>query len=196
MPEFETLAWAGMFGPANMPPEVVNVLARELQKMLAKPDAKERFLLSGVQVQWQGPQELADFVKAELVQIHRHDQGSRHRAGVIAVATKLKVFCARSMTAAVNELAGDYSARERPRGGHHLRHGRRACRKARRGRDRRCSHSRCARHREDGNRGQGGRRQPRGHRANVDRRLHTRRHAAAGHFLTGGVSQGDARVPE
>jgi tripartite-type tricarboxylate transporter receptor subunit TctC len=66
MPEFETLAWAGMFGPANMPPEVVNILARELQKMLAKPDAKERFLLSGVQVQWQGPQELADFVKAEL----------------------------------------------------------------------------------------------------------------------------------
>lgn len=66
MPEFETLAWAGMFGPANMPPEVVSILARELQKMLAKADAKERFLLSGVQVQWQGPQELADFVKAEL----------------------------------------------------------------------------------------------------------------------------------
>jgi putative tricarboxylic transport membrane protein len=66
MPEFETLAWAGMFGPANLPPDVVNTLALEMQKMLAKPDAGERFLRSGVQVQWQGPQELADFVKTEL----------------------------------------------------------------------------------------------------------------------------------
>ena len=66
MPGFETLAWAGMFGPANLPPDVVNTLARELQKMLAAPDAKERFQRSGVQVQWQGPQELADFVKEEL----------------------------------------------------------------------------------------------------------------------------------
>ncbi len=69
MPEFETLAWAGMFGPAGMPPEAVNILADAMQKMLAKPDAKERFLPSGVQMQWQSPQELADFVKAELVQI-------------------------------------------------------------------------------------------------------------------------------
>ena len=67
MPEFETLAWAGVFGPAGMPPEAVNTLASAIQKILAKPDAKERFLASGVQIQWQSPQELGDFVKAELV---------------------------------------------------------------------------------------------------------------------------------
>jgi tripartite-type tricarboxylate transporter receptor subunit TctC len=67
MPEFETLAWAGVFGPAGMPPEAVTTLTNAIQKILARPDAKERFLASGVQSQWQSPQELGDFVKAELV---------------------------------------------------------------------------------------------------------------------------------
>lgn len=67
MPEFETLAWAGVFGPAGMPTEAVNTLTNAIQKILARPDAKERFLASGVQSQWQSPQELGDFVKAELV---------------------------------------------------------------------------------------------------------------------------------
>src|SRR5690606_3545868 len=67
MPEFETLAWAGLFGPAGMPPEAVKVLADAMKKMLAKPDAGDRFQASGVQIQFQSPQELADFVKAELV---------------------------------------------------------------------------------------------------------------------------------
>ena len=67
MPDFETLAWAGIFAPAGTPPEIVNALAGALQQALAKPDVRERFAGTGVQVFWQGPQELADFVKAELV---------------------------------------------------------------------------------------------------------------------------------
>src|SRR6266851_1470106 len=67
MPEFETLAWAGLFAPATTPPEIVNALAGALQQALAKPDVRERFAGTGVQVFWQGPQELSDFVKAELV---------------------------------------------------------------------------------------------------------------------------------
>jgi tripartite-type tricarboxylate transporter receptor subunit TctC len=67
MPEFETLAWAGLFGPAGMPPEAVKVLADAMKKILAEPDAGDRFQASGVQIQFQSPQELADFVKAELV---------------------------------------------------------------------------------------------------------------------------------
>ncbi len=67
MPDFETLAWAGMFGPAGMPPEVVNLLAGEVKKLIERPGAAERFSSAGVQAQFQGPQELADFVKVELV---------------------------------------------------------------------------------------------------------------------------------
>jgi tripartite-type tricarboxylate transporter receptor subunit TctC len=67
MPDFETLAWAGIFAPAGTPPEIVNALAGALQQALAKPDVRERFAGTGVQVFWQGPQELPNFVKAELV---------------------------------------------------------------------------------------------------------------------------------
>jgi tripartite-type tricarboxylate transporter receptor subunit TctC len=67
MPDFETLAWAGLFAPAGMPADVVNTLAEEVRKLLVKGGSAERFLASGVQVQFQGPQELGDFVKAELV---------------------------------------------------------------------------------------------------------------------------------
>ena len=35
MPGFDILGWAGMFGPANMPPESVKVLADALEKALA-----------------------------------------------------------------------------------------------------------------------------------------------------------------
>jgi len=67
MPGFETLAWAGLFAPAGVPPEVVSALAREMEKMLARPEMRERFGVSGVQLVWQGPQEFAEFVKAQLL---------------------------------------------------------------------------------------------------------------------------------
>jgi len=67
LPGFETLAWAGLFAPAGVPPEVVSVLGNEMQKMLAKPEMRERFGVSGIQVVSQGPQEFAEFVKAQLV---------------------------------------------------------------------------------------------------------------------------------
>jgi len=67
MPDFETLAWAGMFAPANTPPEIVSTLAAQMREMLAKPDMRERFAAPGIQVFWQGQQEFADFVKTELV---------------------------------------------------------------------------------------------------------------------------------
>ncbi len=37
MPGYHILAWAGMFGPANMPPEAVKVLAGAIEKALNTP---------------------------------------------------------------------------------------------------------------------------------------------------------------
>ena len=67
MPEFDLLAWAGVFAPANTPPEVAERLAGEIQKMLAKPEWKERLLNSGVEVFYTGPKEFDAYVKSELV---------------------------------------------------------------------------------------------------------------------------------
>jgi putative tricarboxylic transport membrane protein len=67
LPGFDVMPWVGIFGPANMPPEIVKVLARELEKMLALPGIKEQFMNSGTEVDWLGPERFPDFVKSELV---------------------------------------------------------------------------------------------------------------------------------
>ncbi|HET7257680.1 MAG TPA: tripartite tricarboxylate transporter substrate-binding protein, partial [Xanthobacteraceae bacterium] len=67
MPGFDILAWAGMFGPANLPPEIVKVLADAVQKALSTPLVIERLNAGGAEVFWSGPQEFSEFVKAELV---------------------------------------------------------------------------------------------------------------------------------
>jgi len=67
MPGFDILAWAGMFGPANLPPEIVKVLADAVQKALSTPLVIERLNAGGTEVFWSGPQDFSDFVKTELV---------------------------------------------------------------------------------------------------------------------------------
>ena len=67
LPGFDVMPWVGVFGPANMPQEVVKVLAVELEKMLAKPEIKQRFLSAGMEVYWIGHEQFPDFVKSELV---------------------------------------------------------------------------------------------------------------------------------
>jgi tripartite-type tricarboxylate transporter receptor subunit TctC len=67
MPGYHILAWAGMFGPAAMPPEAVKVLAGAIEAALNKPEVRQRFTSSGTDIYWSGPQEFDAFVKTELV---------------------------------------------------------------------------------------------------------------------------------
>jgi tripartite-type tricarboxylate transporter receptor subunit TctC len=67
MPGYHILAWAGMFGPAGMPPEAVKVLAGAIEKALNTPAVRQRFESSGTDVYWSGPKEFDAFVKSELV---------------------------------------------------------------------------------------------------------------------------------
>jgi tripartite-type tricarboxylate transporter receptor subunit TctC len=67
VPGFDILAWAGMFAPANTPPEVVDRLANALQKILSDPAIVERFADVGTETFYSGPKEFGDYVKTELV---------------------------------------------------------------------------------------------------------------------------------
>ena len=67
MPGFDIEAWVGMFGPAHLPAEVVDTLDRELDKILARPEVKQRFLDSGSEVKWKGAAVFSEFVKSEVV---------------------------------------------------------------------------------------------------------------------------------
>ncbi len=66
MPEYDLLAWAGMFGPAGLPAPIAERISNELQKMLSKPEVKERLLNQGVEVFYTGPKEFDAYVKSEL----------------------------------------------------------------------------------------------------------------------------------
>jgi tripartite-type tricarboxylate transporter receptor subunit TctC len=67
IPGFDLLSWVGLFAPANTPPQVVDVLARELQKMLARPELKARFIDAGAETFWSGPKEFDAYVRSELI---------------------------------------------------------------------------------------------------------------------------------
>jgi tripartite-type tricarboxylate transporter receptor subunit TctC len=67
IPGFDLMAWAGLFGPANMPPEVVEKLAGAIGTALAKPEIQEKFKRSGIEPYWGDTVEFKNYVAGELV---------------------------------------------------------------------------------------------------------------------------------
>ncbi|MBI1201282.1 MAG: tripartite tricarboxylate transporter substrate binding protein [Rhodopseudomonas sp.] len=67
MPGFDLLAWAGLFGPADMPPDVVTTIAKQVHAALETEEIKDRFAKSGIEVYWSDPAEFKKFVATELV---------------------------------------------------------------------------------------------------------------------------------
>jgi tripartite-type tricarboxylate transporter receptor subunit TctC len=63
---FELIAWFALFAPAGTPPAIVDRLAGESQKILARSDVRERFAVMGIQVAPLKPAELGEFQKSEL----------------------------------------------------------------------------------------------------------------------------------
>jgi tripartite-type tricarboxylate transporter receptor subunit TctC len=59
-------AWGGVFGPARMPKEVVDRLARELATVLQRPDVREAFGKIAFGPKHSTPEELAAFLKIQM----------------------------------------------------------------------------------------------------------------------------------
>ena len=58
--------WGGVFGPAKLPKEVVDRVAKELAVVLAKPEVKDAFGKLAFEVRSSSPQELTAFVAEQL----------------------------------------------------------------------------------------------------------------------------------
>jgi tripartite-type tricarboxylate transporter receptor subunit TctC len=67
MPNYDLLAWAGLFAPAGLPAPIAERISGELQVMLSKPEVKARLLNGGVEVFYTGPKEFDAYVKSELI---------------------------------------------------------------------------------------------------------------------------------
>lgn len=64
--EFDITSWNGVFGPANLPPEVVQRLNKELAAIATDPEIAKKLAEIGFDAFTQTPDELGAFVKAQL----------------------------------------------------------------------------------------------------------------------------------
>jgi len=64
--DFELIAWFALFAPAGTPQAVVDRLAAESRKILARGDVRERFAVMGIRVAPLSPAELGKFQQSEL----------------------------------------------------------------------------------------------------------------------------------
>ena len=61
--DFDLSAWAGLFGPANMPKDVVDTLSNALQRVLANPEVRKKIVAAGAEVNPSDGPTMAAFVK-------------------------------------------------------------------------------------------------------------------------------------
>lgn len=64
---FNLDAWAGLVAPAGTPPQVVTKLNSALRKVIDSPEVQEKFKNVGFEGFSSTPQELGDYMKAELI---------------------------------------------------------------------------------------------------------------------------------
>lgn len=64
--DFELIAWFALFAPSATPNAIVDRLAAESAKILARSEVRERFAVLGIQVAPMTPAELGAFQKSEL----------------------------------------------------------------------------------------------------------------------------------
>jgi tripartite-type tricarboxylate transporter receptor subunit TctC len=63
---FEVVTWNGVFAPARTPPEVIELLNREIRAVLQNPELKQRFLNLGLEPLSGTPQELGARMSSEI----------------------------------------------------------------------------------------------------------------------------------
>ena len=82
MPGYHILAWAGMFGPAGMPPEAVKTLAGARAQGAGKSGGAEALRIRRHRHLLERLQGIRGVREDRAGQLDRDDQGGRHRAGM------------------------------------------------------------------------------------------------------------------
>lgn len=77
LPDVPITPWGGLFGPAKLPKEVVDRVAREIAIVLAKPEVKEAFGRIAFEPRSSTPQELTAFVTEQLEAYGRAARASK-----------------------------------------------------------------------------------------------------------------------
>lgn len=67
VPGFDMDTWAGVFAPAKTPQPIVDLLNRELRKIIDSDEVRSKLRAAGFEAFSSSPEELAEFVKVQLV---------------------------------------------------------------------------------------------------------------------------------
>ena len=65
-PKLSIIPWAGFFGPAKLPPEIVARVNRDLNAVLKRPEVREQIERQSFEVQGSTPEEMGAFVREQL----------------------------------------------------------------------------------------------------------------------------------
>ena len=66
LPGYDESTWYGMFGPAGLPPAILNKLNADVVKVLSSPDLKEFFAQQGQELVGNSPERFKEIVRAEV----------------------------------------------------------------------------------------------------------------------------------
>lgn len=66
LPGISITPWAGVFGPARMPRDVVERVSREVQSIIARPEIRERLARQGFEAEASTPAELDRYTREQL----------------------------------------------------------------------------------------------------------------------------------
>ena len=80
LPGFEFNLWTGLVGPAKMPKDVKEKIAREVARILALADVKDRLLVQGATPHPMAPAQFDAFIKAEVERLAKVVRASGARA--------------------------------------------------------------------------------------------------------------------
>lgn len=71
LPDYEFVTWYGVVGPAGMPREVTQRLAREIAAAMSLPDVKEKLASMGVEAATSTPDEFAVYMRKQAASLSR-----------------------------------------------------------------------------------------------------------------------------
>src|SRR5712691_6798657 len=66
LPDYVVTSWNALSGPAGMPPEVIQLLNREINAVLRLPDVQEKALAFGLDARGTTPQEMQERMKQDI----------------------------------------------------------------------------------------------------------------------------------
>ena len=65
IPDFEATSWQGLFAPAGTPPEIVQKVSEEVQRIMRQPEVQERLRSLGAEPVGSTPEEFAQHISAQ-----------------------------------------------------------------------------------------------------------------------------------